>query len=672
MAEDKYKTIGDGIYDHVGGPTNVAKLIHCMTRVRMTIKDDGKVDLEGLKKVPGVLGVAQEDTLQVILGPGVVNKVAQNMVDEVGVNLGEPFPSGATTAATSSYQSGKTAVEEKAAEVHAAHKAAQKQTWWRAALKHISSIFIPLIPAFVGAGLISGIAGVLGNLQTAGVIGAGWGTAILTMKVINAGLFTYLNIYVGINAATEFRATPGLGGIIAGLIYLPGVVAPLSLPNIFTGKPLVAGSGGIIGVLFAVWVMSYVEKWFHKHIPDSVDIIFSPFFTLLIMGIFTIFLVMPAAGWVSASLVGAINWVLNVGGAFSGFVLGLVFLPMVMLGLHQILTPIHLEMIKDLGMTPLLPILAMAGAGQVGTAIALWIRCRKNKQLTNMIKGALPVGILGVGEPLIYGVSLPLGRPFLTACVGGGVGGAVIGAIGGIGATSIGPSGVALIPLIHGGFGNAMGYIFGLLAAYAGGFVATYFFGVPKDAMVAKDEEGNLLDNTAVATAAPAATPSIDDIMTAAPVAGATTDFVATVAGTLEQLSAVKDDAFSQKMLGDGYAIEPSIETIVAPATGTIISISETKHAFTLKADSGLEILVHLGLDTVELGGKPFSYDVAVGDHVTAGQQMGLMDLKQIAAAGKAPTVITVVTNMDAVASFGTYADGTVDLGAPVLTVTNK
>ncbi len=225
------------------------------------------------------------------------------------------------------------------------------------------------------------------------------------------------------------------------MIYLPGVVAPLSLPNIFTGKPLVAGSGGIIGVLFAVWVMSYVEKWFHKHIPDSVDIIFSPFFTLLIMGIFTIFLVMPAAGWVSASLVGAINWVLNVGGAFSGFVLGLVFLPMVMLGLHQILTPIHLEMIKDLGMTPLLPILAMAGAGQVGTAIALWIRCRKNKQLTNMIKGALPVGILGVGEPLIYGVSLPLGRPFLTACVGGGVGGAVIGAIGGIGATSIGRPG---------------------------------------------------------------------------------------------------------------------------------------------------------------------------------------------------------------------------------------
>lgn len=155
--------------------------------------------------------------------------------------------------------------------------------------------------------------------------------------------------------------------------------------------------------------------------------------------------------------------------------LGALFLPMVMFGLHQILTPIHLEMITNNGYTLLLPILAMAGAGQVGAAIALWVRCRKNKQLTEMIKGALPVGILGIGEPLIYGVTLPLGRPFITACIGGGIGGAVIGLFGNVGATSIGPSGVALIPLINNG--HMMQYVIGLLAAYAGGFLATYFFG---------------------------------------------------------------------------------------------------------------------------------------------------------------------------------------------------
>ena len=165
---------------------------------------------------------------------------------------------------------------------------------------------------------------------------------------------------------------------------------------------------------------------------------------------------------------------------------------MTLFGLHQILTPIHIEMINKLGMTPLLPILAMAGAGQVGAALALWIRCRNNKQLSNMIKGALPVGVLGVGEPLIYGVTLPLGRPFITACIGGGIGGAVIGGLGNIGATAIGPSGVALIPLIANG--HWLGYVIGLLAAYAGGFVATYFFGIPSSAKIAKDKEGHVIE----------------------------------------------------------------------------------------------------------------------------------------------------------------------------------
>lgn len=199
----------------------------------------------------------------------------------------------------------------------------------------------------------------------------------------------------------------------------------------------------------------------------------------MVMGLITIFLIMPIAGVISNSLVGALNWVLNIGGAFAGFVLGASFLPMVMFGLHQILTPVHLEMIEQTGSTLLLPILAMAGAGQVGAALALWVKCRKNTQLTELIKGALPVGILGIGEPLIYGVTLPLGRPFITACIGGGVGGAVIGLIGNIGATSIGPSGVALIPLIANG--HWFGYVLGLLAAYAGGFVATYFFGTTKE-----------------------------------------------------------------------------------------------------------------------------------------------------------------------------------------------
>ncbi|MGH2067511.1 PTS transporter subunit EIIC, partial [Aerococcus sp. L_4] len=178
----------------------------------------------------------------------------------------------------------------------------------------------------------------------------------------------YLNIYIGINAARVFGATEGLGGVVAGVTYLTGMLPEAPLPNIFTGGDLAAGQGGVIGVIIAVYLLSLVEKGLRKVIPDAIDIIVTPTISLLVVGMMTIFLIMPIAGFVSTSLVGAINWVLQVGGAVAGFILGASFLPLVMFGLHQILTPIHIEMIAATGKTVLLPILAMAGAGQVGAA----------------------------------------------------------------------------------------------------------------------------------------------------------------------------------------------------------------------------------------------------------------------------------------------------------------
>lgn len=478
MAETKEQRIARQIYEQVGGMDNVDSVIHCMTRVRMDIKDNDKVNFDGLKKIDGVMGVVEDDTLQIVVGPGTVNKVANQMVNMAGVRLGEKIPAGKSTATVSS---GRSEAEKQAAAKKAELKK-KNNTPFKRVLKDIANIFVPLIPAFVGAGIIGGIASIFGNMLVAGTIsGANWENIVVVLNIIKNGLFLYLNVYVGINAAKVFGATEGLGGVIAGVIYLPGMNIEAPLTNIFTGAPMAGGQGGIIGVILAVYLLSLVEKSLHKVVPDSIDIIVTPTISLLAIGLVTIFLIMPVAGAVSSSLVGAITWVLNVGGAFAGFVLGALFLPMVMFGLHQVLTPIHIEMIASQGMTLLLPILAMAGAGQVGASIALWVKCRKNKQLTNMIKGSLPVGILGIGEPLIYAVTLPLGRPFITACIGGGIGGAVIGMFGGIGATAIGPSGVALIPLIANG--QWWGYVVGLLAAYAGGFVATYFFGVPKSAM---------------------------------------------------------------------------------------------------------------------------------------------------------------------------------------------
>ncbi|HJB24384.1 MAG TPA: PTS transporter subunit EIIC [Candidatus Jeotgalibaca pullicola] len=483
----KEQQLAKDIYSKIGGSGNVSKVYNCMTRVRIDLRDENQVDVDALKKVTGVMGVVEDgNNLQVVVGPGTANKVAVEMADMAGKEKGDTVPENLDKELTS----GRAEAERRTQEV----KSQQKQknnTPFKRALKIIASIFVPLIPAFVGAGIIGGIASIIQNLMTAGTIDAeAWNAIFSVLKILQNGLFAYLNIYVGINAAKVFGATEGLGGIIGGVVLLNGMNPEAPLQNIFTGDPLAANQGGIIGVIVAVFLLSVVEKNLRKVVPNAVDIIVTPTLTLLVVGLLTIFIIMPIAGVVSTSLVGGITWVLDVGGAFAGFVLGALFLPMVMFGLHQILTPIHIEMIASpAGKTLLLPILAMAGAGQVGAAIALWVRCRKNKQLTNIIKGSLPVGILGIGEPLIYAVSLPLGRPFITACIGGGIGGAVIGAIGNIGATAIGPSGVALIPLIPDGMW--WGYVLGLVAAYIGGFIVTYFFGVPKEAMEPTELDGS-------------------------------------------------------------------------------------------------------------------------------------------------------------------------------------
>ncbi|HBI0741134.1 PTS transporter subunit EIIC [Staphylococcus aureus] len=472
----KEQQLAERIIAAVGGMDNIDSVINCMTRVRIKVLDENKVDDQELRHIDGVMGVIHDERIQVVVGPGTVNKVANHMAELSGVKLGDPIPHNHNDSEKMDY---KSYAADKAKANKEAHKAKQKNGKLNKVLKSIANIFIPLIPAFIGAGLIGGIAAVLSNLMVAGYISGAWITQLITVfNVIKDGMLAYLAIFTGINAAKEFGATPGLGGVIGGTTLLTGIAGKNILMNVFTGEPLQPGQGGIIGVIFAVWILSIVEKRLHKIVPNAIDIIVTPTIALLIVGLLTIFIFMPLAGFVSDSLVSVVNGIISIGGVFSGFIIGASFLPLVMLGLHHIFTPIHIEMINQSGATYLLPIAAMAGAGQVGAALALWVRCKRNTTLRNTLKGALPVGFLGIGEPLIYGVTLPLGRPFLTACIGGGIGGAVIGGIGHVGAKAIGPSGVSLLPLISDNM--YLGYIAGLLAAYAGGFVCTYLFGTTK------------------------------------------------------------------------------------------------------------------------------------------------------------------------------------------------
>ncbi|XJS09806.1 PTS transporter subunit EIIC [Aerococcaceae bacterium WGS1372] len=485
MNTTKEHLLAKEIYNHMGGKDNTTDIYNCMTRVRIDLKDPSIVDVSSLKTVDGVMGVVQDGSnLQVVVGPGTASKVATELASMSGSVKGATVDENLDPELTENSKS----LDEMTLENKQKYKKGEDNAFKRIT-RSIASIFVPLIPAFVGAGIIGGIASIFQNMITAGQIDAQtWGHAVDILNIIKNGLFAYLNIYVGINSAKVFGATQGLGGVIAGVIYLSGMNPDNPLINIFTGQPLSAGQGGIIGVIFAVSILAIVERNVRKVVPDSVDIIVTPTVSLLVVGLLTIFIIMPVAGVISTSLVGSINWVLDIGGAFAGFILGAFFLPLVMFGLHQVLTPIHIEMINTMGQTNLLPILAMAGAGQVGAAFAVWMKARENKQLTNVIKGALPVGILGIGEPLIYAVTLPLGRTFITACIGGGIGGAVIGFFGNVGATAIGPSGVALIPLISNNLW--LQYVLGLIAAYIGGFVITYLFGVPKSAMEPSELQG--------------------------------------------------------------------------------------------------------------------------------------------------------------------------------------
>lgn len=647
MAEEKITRIAHEIYENIGGPENVRKVIHCMTRVRMTIIDEAKVDLAGLKAIKGVLGVIEDETLQVVIGPGTVNKVAQAMVDMVGVKLGEPFPDTSDS------------LDELMAKTKAnAKEKYNKPSKFKAVLNTIAKIFVPLIPAFVGAGLIGGLASVLSNLVTAGTLDlATWGQIITVLKIIQGGIFSYLAIYVGLNSAQEFGATPALGGVIGAVSLLLGMDPNAPLKNVFNGTPLSAGQGGIIGVIFAVWLLAIFEKRLHKFVPESLDIIITPTLSLLVIGLAEIFLIMPVAGVISSSLVGAINFILSVGGGISGFVLGALFLPMVMFGLHQILTPIHLEMISKTGSTQLLPVLAMAGAGQVGAAIALWVRLRKDKEFVERVKGALPVGILGIGEPLIYGITLPLGRPFVTACIGGGIGGAVIGALGNAGAIAIGPSGVALLPLIADG--KWWIYLCGLLGGYIGGFIATYFFGIPADAKMKADNYATVGPKEVVE-------PTLKVVE---PVKFKTTTIKAPLSGKVVKLSQLNDQVFASGLMGKGIAIEPTNGEVCAPVAGTITSILPTKHAIGITSDEGIELLIHVGMDTVELKGVGFECFVNENEHVKAGDLLLKADLKKIKVAGFSVTTPIVVTNTKEYSAVEVISSTEITKGHPLITI---
>jgi len=457
-----------------GGKANIRVCGNCMTRLRLTLADRDAADIAGLKAVPGVMGVINgDDQLQIILGPGKA-QTASEMMNAVINGAAESAPAAADLQAQASVQKAKM----KGKQNSAVHNF----------LTRFATIFTPLIPGFIAAGLLLGIATLLQQMFAVdGVVQSHWLTALIAyMKVFSIGLFTFLSILIGFNTQKAFGGSGVNGAIIASLFvlrYVPeGTVGYYAGMQDFFGLAI-DPRGNIIGVLLACILGAWIERQVRRVVPDNLDMILTSAITLLITGAITFTVIMPIGG----ELFKGMSWLflhLN-GNPFGTALLAGLFLIAVVFGVHQGFVPVYFALMDAQGFNSLFPILAMAGAGQVGASLALYFRAKKDSTLRTQIKGAIFPGLLGIGEPLIYGVTLPRLKPFVTACFGGAVGGFFIGLVSWLGLpvglnTVFGPSGLVSIPLMtssQGIFAGMLVYVAGIAIAYAAGFALTWLFG---------------------------------------------------------------------------------------------------------------------------------------------------------------------------------------------------
>ncbi|MEG0541556.1 MAG: PTS transporter subunit EIIC, partial [Angelakisella sp.] len=408
-----YQKTAQDLLSVLGGKANITANATCMTRLRVGIVNTDKVNMSALKKVEGVLGVVGSETIQIILGPGTVNKVGAEFSKLTGIALGLDEVN---------MDAAALAKENKAVNT-AKHDGPVQQF-----LKRIANIFVPLLPGIIAAGLINGVCNVI-NVSTHGAFnGVWWYQCIRTM---GWALFAYLPLLVGMNAAKEFHGSAVLGAI-AGAMSIANAGMPLLiklkddaqilLP--LTGKVFNPGAGGLLAALFAGIFFAFLEKRIRKYMPAILDTFFTPLLTVIFGGLVALIVLQPFGAFVTAGIFSILNFFYNSLGVLGGYLLSAGFLPLVAVGLHQALTPIH-ALLNDpaeatQGINYLLPILMMAGGGQVGAGFALYLKT-KNKKLKRLTRDSLPVGILGIGEPMMYAVTLPRGKPFITACLGAGL-----------------------------------------------------------------------------------------------------------------------------------------------------------------------------------------------------------------------------------------------------------
>ena len=614
MALD-YRKCAQEIVDHIGGRDNVAQAAHCATRLRLVIKDNSKVDKEYLDNVEGVKGMFESNgQLQLIIGTGTVNKVYDEFLSITGM-----------TAATKD-------------DVKAA--AAAKQPLWKQLLKPIGDVFVPILPAIVASGLMMGLVEALGKIPGLNFAETDW-YAFLDMVANTA--FAYLPVIVAISAARVFGGNIFLGAVIGLLMihsaltngwnaaagydvwYLFGHIRITESYSLFQINQL-GYQGHVIPVIIAVLLMSNVEKWFHKHVPEMLDLFITPLCTVLITALITFTIIGPIfSGLETMVLNGAQVLVKNPLGAM---VMGAIYPVTVVMGLHHMYNVIEAGMLSSVGLNTWMPIASAANFAQFGACLAVGLKSQSNKTKVIAVPSALSAA-LGITEPAIFGVNLRFYKPFVAGMVGGAIG-SIFGAITGIGATAYGVTGIPGYLTIN----NAGVYTVLLLVSGGIAFAGTWTFW---------KEEVKKPVNKPVDEAA-AETEKFEQKPVITCEAGT---ILAPINGNVIPQDKIPDETFASGVLGAGVGIEPEGEVVYAPFDGEVSSVAESKHAIGLSGPGDMEVLIHVGVDTVAMNGEGFEPLVEDGDKVKAGQPILRFSKAAIKAADHPDVVVVLLTNSD-------------------------
>ncbi|MFS0881423.1 beta-glucoside-specific PTS transporter subunit IIABC [Metabacillus niabensis] len=575
----------------VGGEQNVTALVHCTTRLRFKLKNREKANKAMLKKLPNVIQVMEmAGQFQIVIGPD-VNEVYREIM--MATNLDD--------------------VKEEEAQDE------DKESFFNRAIDVISSIFTPLLGAMAGVGILKGLL----------ILAVDFGWIVKeegTYQILHAAadsLFYFMPILLAITSARKFRTDPYISVVIAGALLYPDLIEIYNegLDITFLGLPifLTNYSTSVIPIIIAVYVMSKIQpiinKWFHS----SIRTFFTPLFLIATMVPLTLLVFGPFGTIVSKWLGIGYSFLYEGSPFIAGAIVGFFWQILVIFGLHWGLVPIAVNNLSQFGLDTFAAMLTPAIFAQAGSTLGVWLKTR-NKQVKAISGPATFAGVLGITEPAIYGITLRFKKPFIIGCIGGAVGGAIVG-VSGAAANSVAVPGLTTLPVYFGqGFPL---FIIAIIIAVCIAAIGTFLFGY-------RDEE----DDDEIVPSSKAEHPAIEDSIIYSPLAGAVIP--------LEQ---VEDEVFSSGAIGGGVAIIPTEGKLFSPVNGVVTSIFPSNHAFGITSDAGIEILIHIGMNTVQLGGKDFDVQINKGDKITKGQLLATFDIMGIVRAGCSITTPIVITN---------------------------